>query len=107
MSKFFPLKVAEVKRETADTVSVILDLPQEQSADFKYKQGQYLTFKIKIGNEEVRRSYSLCSSPYSGEKMRVAVKEVNKKLLALRLKIEKKFLIILYFLFNKFSSLYV
>jgi len=77
MSKFFPLKVAEVKRETADTVSVVLDVPSEWSADFKYKQGQYLTFKLKVGNEEIRRSYSLCSSPYSGEKLRVAVKEVE------------------------------
>lgn len=76
MSKFFPLKVSEVKRETSDTVSVVLDVPNELAVDYKYKQGQYLTFKVNINGEEIRRSYSLCSSPYSGESLRVAVKEV-------------------------------
>ncbi|MFZ5552815.1 MAG: 2Fe-2S iron-sulfur cluster-binding protein [Bacteroidota bacterium] len=76
MSKFFPLKVADVIRETADTVAVVLDVPDEWANDFKYKQGQYLTFRMLAGGEEIRRSYSLCSSPFSGEKMCVAVKEV-------------------------------
>lgn len=77
MSKFHPLKVSEVKRETSDTVSVAFELPAELRNEYKYIQGQYLTFRFVINGEELRRSYSLCSSPYIGEPMRVAVKEVE------------------------------
>ena len=62
--------------ETEDCVSVLLDVPEGQQTDFHFIQGQYLTFKKTIGGEEVRRSYSLCSSPLDGE-LRVAIKEVE------------------------------
>ena len=76
MSKFYPLKIAKVNRETADTVSVELEIPAELKSSFTYKQGQYLTFKSVMNGQEVRRSYSICSSPYNGEALKVAVKEV-------------------------------
>jgi ring-1,2-phenylacetyl-CoA epoxidase subunit PaaE len=74
MSKFQSLKVAEVIRETADCVSLILR--PESGADFSFIAGQYLTLKATIGGEEVRRSYSLSSAPSEGV-LRVAVKEVD------------------------------
>ena len=76
MSKFFPLQVAEVKRETSDCVSIAFHIPQENKAHFNYIQGQYITLKLKINGEELRRSYSICSSPQNGELMRIAVKQV-------------------------------
>lgn len=72
---FHRLQIAEVKRETADTVSIALSLPNDLKEQFSFHAGQYLTFKQSIGGEEVRRSYSICSTPSSGE-LRVAVKEV-------------------------------
>ena len=75
-SAFHRLQVKEVRRETEDCVSVLLDVPEGQQTDFHFIQGQYLTFKKTIGGEEVRRSYSLCSSPLDGE-LRVAIKEVE------------------------------
>lgn len=75
-SAFHRLQVKEVRRETEDCVSVLLDVPEERQADFHFIQGQYLTFKKTISGEEVRRSYSLCSSPLDGE-LRVAIKEVE------------------------------
>ncbi len=78
MSAFHPLTVAEVRRETPDTVSVAFDVPAELADTFSYTQGQYLTFKLKLDGEELRRSYSLCSSPARNEKLRVAVKEVEQ-----------------------------
>lgn len=77
MSKFYNLIISEVKKETPDCVSIAFDIPDVLKNDFTYKQGQYLTFLLKINNEEIRRSYSLCSSPYIDEPMRVAVKEVS------------------------------
>ena len=77
MAKFHSLKVKEVRRETADAVSVSFDIPITLKTDYQYKQGQYLTLKLKINNEEFRRSYSICTSPYNENDLRIAVKEVS------------------------------
>lgn len=76
MSKFYALTVSQVNRETADTVSIEFNVPADLKSTFSYKQGQYLTFKFSNNGEELRRSYSICSSPYNGESLKVAVKEV-------------------------------
>ncbi|MGV0924375.1 1,2-phenylacetyl-CoA epoxidase subunit PaaE [Empedobacter tilapiae] len=73
---FHPLRVKNVKRETADCVSVTFDVPEELNNEFKFKHGQYLTFKNFHNNEEIRRSYSICSSPLDNE-LRVAVKKIE------------------------------
>ena len=57
-------------------MSVAFEVPPQQQPEYKYKQGQYITLKLKVGGEEVRRSYSLCSSPFSEKELRVAIKEV-------------------------------
>ncbi len=73
---FHKLKVKEVRRETNDTVSVAMDIPADLNETFQFTQGQYLTFRIFQGGEEIRRSYSICSSPLDHE-WRVAVKKVR------------------------------
>lgn len=75
MARFHTLKVKEIKRETADAVSVSFEVPPQQQPEYQFKQGQYITLKLTVNGEEIRRSYSLCSSPYEKE-IRVAVKEV-------------------------------
>ena len=77
MANFHALRVKEVRRETPDTVSVSIDVPEHMKALFSYKQGQYLTFKKQLNGEEVRRSYSLCSSPVVDDDWRVAIKKVR------------------------------
>jgi len=74
---FFSIKVDQIIRETKDAVCVVLDIPQHLRSQFDYKAGQYLTFSIMINGEEVRRSYSLCSSPVTDNKPSIAVKEVE------------------------------
>lgn len=76
MSKFYSLKVSRIIRETADTVSIEFEVPADLKNVFEYKQGQYLTFKYLSKGQEIRRSYSICSSPYANEKLKVAVKQV-------------------------------
>ena len=76
MARFHTLKVKDIRRETSDAVSVAFDIPPQQQPEFLFKQGQYITLKLKIKGEEVRRSYSLCSSPYGEREWRVAIKEV-------------------------------
>lgn len=78
MSKFHSLKVVDVKRETADAVSVAFEVPANLKPEYKYKQGQYLTLKFNINGEELRRSYSICSSPVEENELRVAIKKVKE-----------------------------
>lgn len=74
--KFHALTVADVRRETEDTVSVAFTVPEELKADYAYKAGQYLTLRSVINGEDLRRSYSICSAPHEGE-WRVAIKQVE------------------------------
>ncbi|GAA0755840.1 2Fe-2S iron-sulfur cluster-binding protein [Psychroflexus lacisalsi] len=75
MAKFFPIKVKDVYKETEDCSVVTFDVPEDLKSDFKYHQGQHLTLKKDINGEDVRRSYSLCSSPVDDE-WKVAVKQI-------------------------------
>lgn len=76
MAQFHKLKVSDIRKETADCVSVAFDIPAELKNEYKFIQGQYLTLKLFVNGEEVRRSYSICTSPLERE-MRVAVKKVS------------------------------
>lgn len=77
MARFHRLKVAEITRETADCVSVAFNVPTDAKKEFDYIQGQYLTLKLSVNGEELRRSYSLCTSPVADAELRVAVKKVK------------------------------
>ncbi|MDC1364881.1 ferredoxin--NADP reductase [Algibacter sp.] len=76
MSSFHNLSVKNIKRETDKAISISFNLPENLKASFAFKAGQYITLKTVIDGHEVRRDYSLCVSPKSGE-LKVAVKEVN------------------------------
>ncbi len=78
MAKFYSLKVVDIVRETSDAVSVAFEVPTNIKPEFKYKQGQYLTLKFNINGEELRRSYSICSSPLEENELRVAIKKVKE-----------------------------
>lgn len=76
MTDFFPLTVTDVRRETADSVSLALAVPAPLRERFRFRHGQHLTLRATLGGEEVRRSYSICSGLDDGE-MRVAIKRVE------------------------------
>jgi ring-1,2-phenylacetyl-CoA epoxidase subunit PaaE len=75
MAVFHSLEVADIYKETDDTSVVTFQIPEELREDFKFRQGQHLTLKADINGEDVRRSYSLCSSPVE-DKWQVAVKQI-------------------------------
>ena len=77
MARFHTLKVKDIRRETADAVSIAFDIPLAIQHEYQFKQGQYITVKLTVNGEELRRSYSICTSPYSEKELRVAVKEVQ------------------------------
>ncbi len=72
---FHTLRVAQVRRETPDCVSLALEVPPALAGQFRFTQGQYLNVRRELGGGEVRRSYSICSGLDDGE-LRIAVKEV-------------------------------
>lgn len=75
MSKFYSLQVKDLYKETQDCTVITLEVPEELHEMFRFRQGQHLTFRKIWGEEEVRRTYSLCTSP--DEKVwSVAVKQI-------------------------------
>jgi ring-1,2-phenylacetyl-CoA epoxidase subunit PaaE len=74
--KFHALTVADVRQETDDTVSIAFTIPEELRVDYQYKAGQYLTLRATINGEDLRRSYSICTSPNEKE-WRVAIKSIE------------------------------
>ncbi|TXC81502.1 ferredoxin--NADP reductase [Luteibaculum oceani] len=74
---FHELTIKKITRETPSAVSISFDIPESLKSTFSYKSGQYITVKKEVNGEEVRRSYSICSSPYFNEALTIAVKEVE------------------------------
>lgn len=75
MSRFHKLTIKNIRRETPDCVSLAFEVPAELRETFRYVPGQYLTLRREHAGEELRRSYSICSSPLD-EEWRVAIKKV-------------------------------
>lgn len=75
MAKSHLLTITSIIRETPEAVSLHFALPDSLRPEFTFTAGQYLTLEADIEGVPVRRSYSLCSTPYSGT-LAVVVKEV-------------------------------
>mgnify|MGYP000347898573 FL=1 len=76
MATFHNVTIKEIKQETADAVSVLFDIPEKVKANFNFTAGQYITLQKELDGKEVRRAYSICSTPKSGD-IRVAIKSVE------------------------------
>jgi ring-1,2-phenylacetyl-CoA epoxidase subunit PaaE len=79
MAKFHNIRVADIYKETKDCTVISFEIPNDLKSEFQFKQGQHLTLRTMIDGNEVRRSYSLCSSPIEN-KWNVAVKKINEGL---------------------------
>src|SRR5215472_16364287 len=73
--RFHTLVISDLRRETADAVSLAFALPDRLRAAYRYTPGQYLTLRAAIDGEDVRRSYSICSGLDDGE-LRVVIKRL-------------------------------
>jgi ring-1,2-phenylacetyl-CoA epoxidase subunit PaaE len=73
---FHKLAIKDIQKNTSDSVVITFDVPAEHKDDFLFKQGQNVTIRHFAGNEELRRSYSICSSPLENE-LKIAVKKVE------------------------------
>jgi ring-1,2-phenylacetyl-CoA epoxidase subunit PaaE len=73
---FHPLSLAAVRPETADAVTLRFAVPAALRDAYRFTPGQYLTLRTTLDGAEVRRSYSICSTPDEPD-LRVAVKRVE------------------------------
>lgn len=76
MSSFHKLTVKEIKKEAHKAISILFEVPEDLKPSYAFKAGQYITLKKELNGNDIRRDYSICASPKSGE-LKVAVKEVE------------------------------
>jgi len=74
---YYPLTIREVVRETHDSCSLVLDVPERLREAFRYRAGQFLTFHVTVAGKRLVRCYSLASSPDTDDSLKVTVKRVE------------------------------
>jgi ring-1,2-phenylacetyl-CoA epoxidase subunit PaaE len=77
--RYFDLKVKQIVQETKDAISIVFEQPENK---IQYKAGQFLTLIVPVQGKDVRRAYSLCSSPFVDADLAVTVKRVDKGLMS-------------------------
>ena len=70
---FHRLRVRSVDRLTCDSAAITFEVPDDLSDAFRFRAGQHLTLRRMIDGQDIRRTYSVCSSAAAGP-LRVAVK---------------------------------
>jgi ring-1,2-phenylacetyl-CoA epoxidase subunit PaaE len=76
MSTFHSLRIKDIKKETPHAVSIAFEIPENLKPDYTFLAGQYINLKTMFEGQEIRKAYSICSAPASGE-LRVAIKAVK------------------------------
>lgn len=61
--RFHELTIKTIRPETADALSVTFDIPEALEKAFQFTPGQYVTIRTALDGEDIRRSYSICSTP--------------------------------------------
>jgi 3-ketosteroid 9alpha-monooxygenase subunit B len=73
---FHPLRVKRIVQETHDAKSLVFDVPADARDDFAYEAGQFCTFRVRIGDDDLLRCYSMSSSPHTDADLTTTVKRV-------------------------------
>ncbi len=73
---YHTLRIKEVVTETHDAASFVLEVPDELTETFRYRPGQFCTFRVRLDGDELFRSYSMSSAPETDPHLTVTVKRV-------------------------------
>jgi len=76
MSLFHTLRVKAIERQTDKAVKISFEIPENLTTEFQYQPGQYITLSTVINGDEIRRSYSICSTP--NEDLSIVVKAITE-----------------------------
>jgi len=71
------LRVSRIVEETHDARSIVFEIPDDLRERFRYKAGQFLSFKVPFEGSVLTRSYSLSSSPDVDSEHKVTIKRVD------------------------------
>src|SRR5580704_6322714 len=74
--EYYALSVKRVIQETADSCSLVFEIPGDLRDRFAYKAGQFLTFRIPVAGQPLLRCYSMSSSPDTDPDMKVTIKRI-------------------------------
>ncbi|PIB28721.1 flavodoxin reductase [Maribacter sp. 4U21] len=77
MADFHALTVKSIKKLTPSSVAVTFAIPKELIRSFAFTAGQYITIKKEIKGKELRRAYSISSSPRK-EDITIGIKKVDR-----------------------------
>lgn len=77
MAQFHSLTVSHIAQLTPNAVAVTLAVPKELVQTFAFSAGQYITIKKEIKGKELRRAYSISSSPKK-EHITIGIKKVDR-----------------------------
>jgi ring-1,2-phenylacetyl-CoA epoxidase subunit PaaE len=77
MADFHALTVKSIKKLTPGAVAVTFAIPKELIQSFAFTAGQYITIKKEIKGKELRRAYSISSSPRK-EDITIGIKKVDR-----------------------------
>ncbi len=75
MADFHSLTVKQIEKLTPSSVAIMFDIPKELAQTFAFTAGQYITIKKEINGKELRRAYSISSSPKNNS-ITIGVKKV-------------------------------
>ena len=78
--RYYDLRIKNIVQETRDAITIVFEQPAGQP--IAYKSGQFLTLIAPVNGKEVRRAYSLCSSPFVDQDLAVTVKRVDQGLMS-------------------------
>ena len=77
MADFHSLTVKHIEKLTPSSVAITFAIPKELVQTFTFAAGQYITIKKEIKEKELRRAYSISSSPKSAA-ITIGVKKVDR-----------------------------
>lgn len=79
-ASFHSLRVAALDRLTEDALAITFDVPESLRDAYAFRAGQHLTVRrVEADGEDVRRSYSICSTPdelAAYGRLRIGVKQI-------------------------------
>ena len=75
-TNFYSLRISDISQETESAVCLSFFVPEQLKEKFHFTQGQHLTLRQTIDNQEVRRSYSICSG-IDDNNLKVAIKAID------------------------------
>lgn len=76
MGSFLNLEIKDIIKETSDTISLILQ--NKNGNEISFRPGQFLTFLFNNDGKEVRRVFSISSTPDDLPLLRVTIKIIHK-----------------------------